>query len=87
MEARSQQLQDELTAAYKEKAGLAEQSLQATRQLQARTAPSAGWLAGWLACWLAGCCCWVPPTACCWSLHSNSGGSGGGSSGACTECA
>ena len=39
MEARSQQLQDELTAAYKEKAGLAEQSLQATRQLQARTAP------------------------------------------------
>jgi hypothetical protein len=82
MEARSQQLQDELTAAYKEKAGLAEQSLQATRQLQARTAPSAGWLAG---CW-----CWVPPTACCWNLHSNSGGSGygsgGGSSGACTEC-
>jgi hypothetical protein len=43
MEARSQQLQDELTAAYKEKAGLAEQSLQATRQLQARIA-SAGCL-------------------------------------------
>ena len=36
MEARAQALQDELTAAYKEKAALAEQSLQATRQLQVR---------------------------------------------------
>lgn len=34
VEARAQQLQDELTAAYKDKATLAEQSLQATRQLQ-----------------------------------------------------
>ncbi|KAL4437310.1 hypothetical protein ABPG75_004449 [Micractinium tetrahymenae] len=34
LEARAQQLQDELTAAYKEKASLAETSLQATRQLQ-----------------------------------------------------
>jgi hypothetical protein len=34
LEARAQQLQEELTAAYKEKAGLAEASLQATRQLQ-----------------------------------------------------
>lgn len=34
LEARAQSLQDELTAAYKEKAALAEQSLQATRQLQ-----------------------------------------------------
>lgn len=34
LEARAQQLQDDLTAAYKEKAALAEQSLQATRQLQ-----------------------------------------------------
>ena len=36
LEARAQSLQDELTAAYKEKAALAEQSLQATRQLQVR---------------------------------------------------
>lgn len=34
LDAKAQQLQEELTAAYKEKAGLAEQSLQATRQLQ-----------------------------------------------------
>ncbi|PRW45473.1 autophagy-related 16 [Chlorella sorokiniana] len=34
LEARAQSLQDELTAAYKDKAALAEQSLQATRQLQ-----------------------------------------------------
>ncbi|KAI3424821.1 hypothetical protein D9Q98_008207 [Chlorella vulgaris] len=34
LEARAQQLREELTAAYKEKAGLAESSLQATRQLQ-----------------------------------------------------
>ena len=33
LEARAQSLQDDLTAAYREKAGLAEQSLQATRQL------------------------------------------------------
>lgn len=37
LEARAQALQDELTAAYKEKAALAEQSLQATRQLQVRS--------------------------------------------------
>lgn len=33
LEARAQQLQDDLTAAYKEKAAAAEQGLQATRQL------------------------------------------------------
>ncbi len=39
LEARAQQLQNELTAAYKEKASAAEASLQATRQLQVCAAP------------------------------------------------